>query len=364
MWVTEKMASKAHDVTLISARSSSSLDEGEEEKGIGKEYQQQQQQRQQQQKRQLPSNLNIVETIKPSWEGIVAEEAHYLMYKELLEREYGNGNGIVWDNTWHCFSYLSAKKFPKMKIIHTNHGTVEWQKVTVDQLQFPRYIGLSRLHAKYMSSLLKIPVKYVHHGIPLSSIEATKNNNTNNKNDGDYLLSINRIVREKGIEDSIDIAMRTGNTIKIVGNDIHVSDPSYVQMIKEKCQNSNGMADYVGLVDNKTKIELIKKCKAVIACPKPTWIEAFGLYAVEANAYGKPVLALSNGGLNDIIVNQINGFLAKTPRQLEEYVEKVYECSPESCRCRVEKFFTDEIMTKNYLHIFEGVMEDEPEFRW
>ena len=116
--------------------------------------------------------------------------------------------------------------------------------------------------------------------------------------------------------------------------------------------------------DNKTKIELIKNCKAVIACPKPTWMEAFGLYAVEANAYGKPVLALANGGLNDIIVNQTNGFLAKTPRELQEYVKKIYECSPESCRRRVEKLFTDEIMTKNYLQIFEGVMEDEPAFRW
>jgi glycosyltransferase involved in cell wall biosynthesis len=339
MWVSKNMASKAHDVTLISARGSSV---GEGEGG-------------------LPSNLNVIETIEPSWEGTAAEEAHYLMYKELLEKEYGSGNGIVWDNTWHCFSYLSAKKLPKMKIIHTNHGIIERQKVPVKQLRFPRYIGLSRLHAKYMSSILKIPVRYVHHGIPLPPIEETKNDNSPS---GDYLLSINRIVREKGIEDSIDLAVRTRNTIKIAGDDIHVPDLSYVQMIREKCQNSDGLAEYFGLVDNKTKIELIKKCKAVIACPKPTWMEAFGLYAVEANAYGKPVLALSNGGLNDIIVNQTNGFLAKTPRELQGYVEKVYECSPESCRRRVEKLFTDEIMTKNYLHIFERVMEDEPAFRW
>jgi glycosyltransferase involved in cell wall biosynthesis len=339
MWVSKNMASKAHDVTLISARGSS-VDKG----GRG-----------------LPSNLNVIETIEPSWEGTAAEEAHYLMYKELLEKDYGSGNGIVWDNTWHCFSYLSAKKFPKMKIIHTNHGIIERQKVPVKQLRFPRYIGLSRLHAKYMSSVLKIPVRYVHHGIPLPPIEETKNNNNTN---GDYLLSINRIVREKGIEDSIDLAVRTRNTIKIAGDDIHVPDLSYVQMIREKCRNTDGLAEYFGLIDNKTKIELIKKCKAVIACPKPTWMEAFGLYAVEANAYGKPVLALSNGGLNDIIVNQTNGFLAKTPRELQGYVEKVYQCSPESCRHRVENLFTDEIMTENYLHIFERVMEDEPAFRW
>ena len=339
MWASKNMASKAHDVTLISARGSSVG------KGGGGQS----------------SNLNVIETIEPSWEGTAAEEAHYLMYKELLEKEYGSGNGIVWDNTWHCFSYLSAKKFPKMKIIHTNHGIIERQKVPVKQLRFPRFIGLSRLHAKYMSSVLKIPVRYVHHGIPLPLVEETKNNNNAN---GDYLLSINRIVREKGIEDSIDLAVRTRNTIKIAGDDIHVPDPSYVQMIREKCQNTDGLAEYFGLIDNKTKIELIKKCKAVVACPKPTWMEAFGLYAVEANAYGKPVLALSNGGLNDIIVNQTNGFLAKTPRELQGYVEKVYQCSPESCRHRVEKLFTDEIMTKNYLHIFERVMEDKPAFRW
>jgi glycosyltransferase involved in cell wall biosynthesis len=213
-----------------------------------------------------------------------------------------------------------------------------------------------------MSSILKIPVRYVHHGIPLPPIEELKSN-YNNKNGG-YLLSINRIVREKGIEDSLDLAIRTRNAIKIAGDDIHVRDLSYVQMIREKCQNSNGLAEYIGLVDNKTKAELIKKCKAVIACPKPTWIEAFGLYAVEANAYGKPVLARANGGLNDIIVNQINGFLARTPRELEEYVEKIHECSPESCRDRVERHFTDEIMTKNYLQIFDKVIEDEPTFRW
>ena len=91
------------------------------------------------------------------------------------------GWGIIWDNTWHCFSYLSAKKFPKMKIIHTNHGMVEWQKVPVKQLRFPRYIGVSRLHAKYMSSVPKIPVRYVHHGIALPPIEETKSNNSDKR---------------------------------------------------------------------------------------------------------------------------------------------------------------------------------------
>lgn len=55
MWVSKNAASKGHDVTLISARGSSAV------KGAGGVV--------------LPSNLNIIETIEPSWEGVSAEEA-------------------------------------------------------------------------------------------------------------------------------------------------------------------------------------------------------------------------------------------------------------------------------------------------
>ena len=60
MWVSKNLANMAHDVTLISAKGSSS---------IGRQQ-------------GLPSTLNIKETIEPSWEGQSAEEAHYLMYKD------------------------------------------------------------------------------------------------------------------------------------------------------------------------------------------------------------------------------------------------------------------------------------------
>lgn len=65
------------------------------------------------------------------------------------------------------------------------------------------------------------------------------------------------------------------------------------------------------------------KCKALISCPKPTWLEAFGLYAVEANAYYKPVLALNNGGLHDIVVQGFNGFLVQNPEQLKKVCTRV-----------------------------------------
>ena len=63
MWVSKNMASKAHDVTLISAKGSSVSERVDGGGG------------------RMSSNLNIIETIEPSWEGKAAEEAHYLVYK-------------------------------------------------------------------------------------------------------------------------------------------------------------------------------------------------------------------------------------------------------------------------------------------
>jgi glycosyltransferase involved in cell wall biosynthesis len=311
-------------------------------------------------KKQVLSSLTVIETIEPSFSQF-AEQQHYMMYKDVLEKEYGEGQGIVWDNTWQCHSYLSCKNFPKMKMLHTQHGTLEKLGVDLQDIISPRFMGISKPHAQYMSSVLKIPVRYVHNGIPFPKEEDVKNDQEGDNRQ--YLLSLNRIIQEKGIEDAIDVAIGTGNHIKVVG-DIRFSSFAYVKHILEKCKNSNGYAEYYGVVSNDVKVQLLKNCKAVIACPKPYWMEAFGLYAIEANAYGKPVLALKNGGLNDIVVHGVNGFLADTPEKLREFVGKLDHCTHAACRRRVKKMFTDEIMTNNYLAIFEKVLEDNPQYLW
>lgn len=328
----------------------------------------------------MRSNVNIVETIEPSWEES-AEDKHYFLYKNLLEREYIDGSGIVWDSTNQGYAYLSAKKYPKMKILHTRQGMVNFPdfKYILD-IKYPRVIGVSRVHAKYLADTFNLKVKCVHNGIQLppwnkkgDSNNYDENNNdekkcgndSNRKTKGEnYLLSLNRISREKGIHHAIDVAIETHNSIKIVGDDTHVTDLSYVKEVIKRCKESKGYAQYYGLIDNTTKEQLLKGCKAVIACPEEYWIEAFGLYAVEANAYGKPVLAIRNGGLNDIIENGVNGFLADTVDELKGYLSEMQYCTPHACRRRVEEMFSDKVMTNNYLSIFEKVLDDDPQFRW
>jgi len=300
--------------------------------------------------------LKTIETGPGNW--TLDEKDHYAAYREMMERDFGLGQGVVWDNTWSCHSYRSIYQngVDGLKILHTHHGMLCWNSPPPYKVKWPRMMGISKPHAALMSQILRIPVRHVWNGIPLPPF-----NGANKK--GDYLLSLNRIMDEKGIHNCIDVALANRMPIKIVGEDRYVTDQAYVNQIIQTCRNSNGMATYYGLVDNYTKSELLANCKAVIGCPgntsKGMYMEAFGLFAVEAMAFGKPCIALNSGGLNDIILHGKTGFLAATPEKLKECVPSLDEIEAQVCRDRVEQEFTVEKMCNRYLDIFQKVLDDD-----
>ena len=340
-WQTMEFAKAGHDVTLVTTQGSSwegchpiMLD--------GKQI----------------ATMNVIGTVEPSWDGN-NEVGHYEMYKGLLEKEFSGSDSIVLDHTWLAFSYLSKQKYPEMNLLHVHHGMLGFQ--TPPPVLHPRFLGLSTYHAQFLSNVLNIPSRHIHNGIPLVQFPPDYDP-TSDK--GDYLLSLNRISAEKGIHDCIDVAVSTNTPIKIVGDDTKVQSQEYVNQIIERCRHSNGLAQYLGLVDNNTKNNLILKCKALISCPKQTWLEAFGLYAVEGMAYYKPILALSNGGLNDIIFHGNNGFLAPNTERLKEFVEKLDGINPTNCRQTVEQNFTKEIMASKYLDMFQKILDKDRTMNW
>lgn len=345
-WLMMEFAKAGHDITLVTTKGSSL--EGNHPIMRDKEQ---------------IATLRVIGTVEPNWYG-EGEQAHYLAYRNILEKEFSSGeDNIVLDSTWLCYSYLSKQAFPNMNLLHIHHGMLGFK--TPPPIMFPRFIGLSNGHAHYMSSNLNIPVRVFHNGIPLIQFP---DGYEPEKNRGDYLLSLNRITDEKGIMDSIDIAIATNTKIKIVGDDTHVVSQEFVNQVIERCRHSNGLAQYYGLVDNGTKNQLLLNCKALISCPKNTWIEAFGLMCVEGLNYYKPFLGLTGTlfkhGYNDIIQNGVNGFLTQTPEELKQCVEKLDDINPNNCRQTVEQNFTKEIMSARYLSVFEKILQGDRTTFW
>jgi glycosyltransferase involved in cell wall biosynthesis len=256
---------------------------------------------------------------------------------------------------------------PDMKLVHMHHGMPNAQS-TPPNVKYPRILGTSTTHAYYIGQIMRTFARYIWHGIELPDVTLEDCTPTSpDIADGQpYLLSLNRMTDEKGIHDSIGVAVQAGMKLVVAGDDTKVRESGYVAQIIETCRNTDNY--YYGLVDSYTKEELLRHCTALITCPinqgPKMWVEAFGLAQLEAMAYYKPVLSTLNGGIRDTVVHGETGFLAETPQQLIPFVARIPEIDPTKCRARVEEHFTLEKMGNRWEQLLRDIMNDIPSSKW
>lgn len=357
-----ELARRGNEITLFSARGSKYAGSFDVESSDGKSK----------------GKLDVIETIDPSWDG-TAEFRAFNESHVYISKNFGD-NSVILDSTWAMWSYLMIPGYtgeyagvklnispnPNMKIIHIHHGVSNARSAPFG-VKYPRILGLSSEHAKHLSTFMHTPARYVWNGIPepdpYPKAEDLEQGVPEYFNGQPYLLSLNRITDEKGIHNSIDVAVQSKTPIIITGDDTKVRSQEYVTSIVEKCR-STPYAIYLGLVDDYTKDRLLRHCKAVISCPLDTWIEGFGLFFIEGLQYGKPSLSVGNGGALDIILHGKTGFLGKNFAELIDFVPRLDELKSEDCIERFKNNFTDRHMCDGYLKIFEGIMAGDPSYNW
>jgi glycosyltransferase involved in cell wall biosynthesis len=115
-----------------------------------------------------------------------------------------------------------------------------------------------------------------------------------------YFLVVSRLVPHKKIELAIQACLDLDQKLVIIGSG---RDMSRLKKIKPSTNNSKII--FMGQVSNKKLLTLYQNCQALI-CPQ---IEDFGLTPIEAQACGKPVIALNQGGITETVVDQKTGIL-------------------------------------------------------
>jgi L-malate glycosyltransferase len=100
-----------------------------------------------------------------------------------------------------------------------------------------------------------------------------------------------------------------------------VGDGTQNENLRQQCSNLgiSSKVEFTGKVEN-TKVPYYIN-QMDIAC-LPSLSESFGVFAVEASACGRPIVATEVGGLKEVVIDNFNGVLVK-PSNVEDLVEKI-----------------------------------------
>ncbi|WP_194850789.1 glycosyltransferase [Nonlabens antarcticus] len=117
----------------------------------------------------------------------------------------------------------------------------------------------------------------------------------------------------------------------------------------------NSKIEFLGMVDNDQKMNICSKSKGLIFPVR--WHEPFGLAVIESFYCGSPVFATPYGALKELI-NEDVGFTSFHENELINAVNQA-NYSPKHCHEYARDLFNSEVMTKNYLKLYEKVLNGE-----
>jgi glycosyltransferase involved in cell wall biosynthesis len=244
-----------------------------------------------------------------------------------------------------AFPYANLVKTPT---VHTTHGifppTVE---PVYSQHRHQNFVSIS--NSQRHPSLGLNYVDTVYNGIDLNRhpFSAKPENPP-------YLAFLGRMSPEKGPHLAIEIAKRTGWSLKMAGKIDPVDVDFFHTKIEPKIDGSQ--IQFLGEASHPVKTELIRTAVATLF--PITWKEPFGLVTVESMACGTPVIAMALGAAPEVVVSGQTGFLCNSVDECVDAVAKVYDIDRLTCRQRVEQCFSIDRMVDGYEAVYRRLASD------
>ena len=147
------------------------------------------------------------------------------------------------------------------------------------------------------------------------------------KNNGNYWLSVNRLISHKRIDIQIDAFSKLPDEkLVIVGS---YEQSRHFKQYADYCKKIKpNNVEIKSWVSEKELIDLYANCKGFISTSQD---EDFGMNVVEAMASGKPVIAPNEGGYKETVINNVTGILIDeiNSEKLVEAIKKI-KVKPES----------------------------------
>jgi glycosyltransferase involved in cell wall biosynthesis len=322
------------------------------------------------------------------WYEVVSIIVSHILYSINIIREAGDFDIIHDNNSFMGPAIMAYANSGLPPILHTLHepfsdarvlkSGIPDNRLMFEQFKYIKHLYFSGVSRSQISSAppeLKRRIKgVVYNGVNLDEY-------TYSDKKDDYYLIVARISANKGQGTAAKAAHELGVKLKMAGTvGAQISTP---EKLNEELANTSSQylndpdfryykeevapyiikdqIEYLGTVSGDNKLNLFAKAKAFVF--PIDWEEPFGMAVIDALASGTPVIGYRRGALPEIIEHGVNGFIANNFRELKYYMGKVGEINPEDCRRSVEKRFSTEILSKNYVDLYQEIIRDHKKYK-
>ena len=186
----------------------------------------------------------------------------------------------------------------------------------------------------------------VYHGLPQDLY-------TLRERPGAYVAFLGRVSREKRADRAIAIARRAGLPLRIAAKVDKADEEYFESSIRPLLEGAH--VEFVGEICEADKQDFLGNAYALLF--PIDWPEPFGLVMVEAMACGTPVIAYREGSVLEVLDDGVTGFVVTSEDEAVAALERVPQLDRAECRRVFEERFSVARMARDYVRIYERVVE-------
>lgn len=327
--LTEGLVKKGHDVTLFSV--------GESKTSAKLEFIF---------KKAMGLQENVMQALKSSF--------YPLLHVANCFEKQDNFDIIHSHAQFLALPFAAVAKTPSL---HTFHRIFKFQAQDETDL----VLNYAKLNFSSISNSQRIPginfVANVYNGVDTSLYKPSDNPKRN------YFFWAGRIIDKKGPEEAIEVAKKLQMPLIMAGK---ITEKEYFEKNIKPYIDGKLIKLLEHLPQNKM-IELFQNAKLTIVSVK--WNEPFGLIPVESMACATPVVAYSNGGVKETVVDAKTGFSVEQSSGVEELIRKTkqiislskddYKNMCTNSRNHVLENFSIEKMVDGYEKVYYKILENK-----
>lgn len=187
-----------------------------------------------------------------------------------------------------------------------------------------KYIAISKAVQKRIKKYYGLDSAVIY---PPVSQEFLLRGKRNSCEEGDFFLIVSRLVPNKRLDIAVEAFNQLGLQLKIIGTGRELN---YLKSL------ARPNIEFLGFRTDAEIASYYEKCRAVIICGE----EDFNIVAVEAQGFGKPVIAFRGGGVTETVIEGKTGFFfsEQTPGSLITAIKNVKKVNPQDCINNVQKY--------------------------